>query len=221
MGVLRALGLKRRSLVGLAVIEGAWYSLAAGLVGAVVGMVAGWFIAARFGRAFALFAGEDFDFEFHYSLKASTVVAGFAAGTILTLIVVFFAARRTSRMTITAAIRNLPEPPAEKIVRPWPRRIRLAAFGILGVVGLVAPAGTPDAVIGKLHGAFSQAVRDPEIVKTMTDQGAEAAAANTPAEFAAFIASETEKFGKITQPTDEVHWLRISCGRHRCGTSNR
>src|SRR5438093_8849310 len=140
MGVLRALGLKRRSLVGLAVIEGAWYSVAAGLVGAVVGMVAGWFIAARFGRAFALFAGEDFDFEFHYSLKASTVVAGFAAGTILTLIVVFFAARRTSRMTITAAIRNLPEPPAEKIVRPWPRRIRLAAFGILGVVGLVTPA---------------------------------------------------------------------------------
>jgi putative ABC transport system permease protein len=140
MGVLRALGLKRRSLVGLAVIEGAWYSLAAGLVGAVVGMGAGWYIAARFGRAFALFAGEDFDFRFHYSLKLPTVVAGFAAGTFLTLIVVFFAARRTSRMTITAAIRNLPEPPPEKTVRPWPRRIRLAAFGILGLLGLAAPA---------------------------------------------------------------------------------
>ena len=33
----------------------------------------------------------------------------------------------------------------------------------------------------------------------MTDQGAEAAASNTPAEFAAFIASETEKLGKIVQ----------------------
>ena len=137
MGVLRALGLKRRGLVGLAVIEGAWYSLAAGLVGVVVGMGAGRFIAARFGRAFAEFAGEDFDFEFHYSLKAPTVVAGFAVGTFLTLLVVFIAARRTSRMTITAAIRNLPEPPAEKSRRPWPRRIRLAVFGLVGAAGIL------------------------------------------------------------------------------------
>jgi putative ABC transport system permease protein len=138
MGVLRALGLKRRGLVGLSVIEGAWYSLAAGIVGVVVGMLAGRFIASRFGQAFAEFAGEDFDFEFHYSLKAPTVVAGFAVGTFLTLVVVFFAARRTSRMTITAAIRNLPEPPAEKSSRPWPRRIRLAVFGLLGAAGLVS-----------------------------------------------------------------------------------
>jgi tripartite-type tricarboxylate transporter receptor subunit TctC len=65
--------------------------------------------------------------------------------------------------------------------------------------GLVAPAGTPDAVIGKLHGAFSQAVRDPAIVKTMIDQGAEATPSNTPAEFVAFIASETERLGKIVR----------------------
>ena len=140
MGVLRALGLKRRSLVGLSVIEGAWYSLAAGIVGVLVGVGAGRFIAARFGRAFAEFAGEDFDFEFHYSLKAPTVVAGFAVGTFLTLMVVYFAARRTSRMTITAAIRNLPEPPAEKSRRPWVGMIRLALFGLAGVVGVIAPS---------------------------------------------------------------------------------
>ena len=64
--------------------------------------------------------------------------------------------------------------------------------------GLVAPAGTPDAVIGKLNSAFVQAMRDPQIVKQMTDQGAEAVA-TTPAEFAAFIASETERFGKVVR----------------------
>jgi tripartite-type tricarboxylate transporter receptor subunit TctC len=64
--------------------------------------------------------------------------------------------------------------------------------------GLVAPAGTPDAVIGKLNSAFVQAMRDPQIVRQMTDQGAEAAA-TTPAEFAAFIASETERFGKVVR----------------------
>jgi len=62
--------------------------------------------------------------------------------------------------------------------------------------GLVAPAGTSDAVIDKLNAAFVRAVRDPNVVKQMTEQGAEAVA-TTPAEFAAFIASETERFGKV------------------------
>ena len=64
--------------------------------------------------------------------------------------------------------------------------------------GLVAPAGTPDAVIDKLNAAFVRAVRDPNVVKQMTEQGAEVVA-TTPAEFAAFIASETERFGKVVR----------------------
>jgi tripartite-type tricarboxylate transporter receptor subunit TctC len=64
--------------------------------------------------------------------------------------------------------------------------------------GLVAPAGTPAPVIAKLNAAFAQAVRDPEIVKQITEQGAEAVA-TTPTEFAAFIASETERFGKVVR----------------------
>ena len=64
--------------------------------------------------------------------------------------------------------------------------------------GLVAPAGTPALVIAKLNAAFAQAVRDPEIVKQITEQGAEAVA-TTPTEFAAFIASETERFGKVVR----------------------
>src|SRR5215469_9517412 len=64
--------------------------------------------------------------------------------------------------------------------------------------GLVAPAGTPDAVIDKLNAAFVRGVRDPTVVKQMTEQGAEAVA-TTPGEFAAFIASETERFGKVVR----------------------
>ena len=64
--------------------------------------------------------------------------------------------------------------------------------------GLVAPAGTPDAVVGKLNAAFVQAVRDPEVVKQIADQGAEAAG-TTPARFAAFMAAETERIGKIVR----------------------
>jgi tripartite-type tricarboxylate transporter receptor subunit TctC len=64
--------------------------------------------------------------------------------------------------------------------------------------GLVAPADTPALVIGKLNAAFVQALRDPQIIKQMTDQGAEALA-STPAEFTAFIASETERLGKLVR----------------------
>src|SRR5262249_49701798 len=64
--------------------------------------------------------------------------------------------------------------------------------------GLVAPAATPPAVVAKLNAAFVRAVRDPSVVKQMTEQGAEAVA-TTPTEFAAFIASETERFGKVVR----------------------
>ena len=138
LGVLRALGLKRRPLVGLSVIEGALYSLAAGIVGTAVAVPAGRLVASRFGRAFAEFAGEDFDFRFDFYLKPVTLISGFAIGSFLTLVVVFFASRRTARMSITAAIRNLPEPPPERRrSRAWLRPARLALLGGIGVLGVI------------------------------------------------------------------------------------
>ena len=62
--------------------------------------------------------------------------------------------------------------------------------------GLVAPAGTPAPVIAKLNAAFVQAVRAPEVVKQMIDQGAEPVS-DTPQEFAAYIASEIKRLGTI------------------------
>ncbi len=81
---------------------------------------------------------------------------------------------------------------------PTMREVGFGGIELDAWFGLVAPAGTPDPVIDKLNAAFVKAVRDPELVKQITDQGAEAVA-TTPAEFAAFIASETERFGKIVR----------------------
>jgi tripartite-type tricarboxylate transporter receptor subunit TctC len=116
----------------------------------------------------------------------------------------FFVAYASVRSFLQAGKVRVLAVTSEKRLPAQPDVPTMAEAGFPGIAldawfGLVAPAGTPDAVIGKLHGAFSQAVRDPEIVKTLIDQGAEAAAPNTPAEFAAFIASETEKLGKIVQ----------------------
>jgi tripartite-type tricarboxylate transporter receptor subunit TctC len=79
----------------------------------------------------------------------------------------------------------------------------MAEAGFAGIeidtwFGLVAPAGTPEAVIGKLNAAFVQAVRAPDVAKQMADQGSDAVT-STPAEFAAFIAAQTERVGKIVR----------------------
>jgi tripartite-type tricarboxylate transporter receptor subunit TctC len=81
---------------------------------------------------------------------------------------------------------------------PTMREAGFAGIEVDTWFGLVAPAGTPDAVIGKLNAAFVQAVRDPDVAKQMAVQGADAIV-DTPAEFAAFIASQTERMGKIVR----------------------
>lgn len=62
--------------------------------------------------------------------------------------------------------------------------------------GLLAPAGTPEPVIGKLNAAFVQAVHAPEVVKQIIDQGAEPVS-NTPQEFAAVIEKEIKRQAAI------------------------
>jgi len=64
--------------------------------------------------------------------------------------------------------------------------------------GLFAPAGTPEDAITALHGAFARAVKDPEVVRHIEDQGTEAVT-DTPEEFAAFIAAEVERWGAIVR----------------------
>jgi putative ABC transport system permease protein len=139
LGVLRALGLSRAALAGLSVTEGALYSLLAGILGTAAGAAVGQLVAARFGDVFAAYAGSDSYAGLSFSLKAPTLVTAFASGAVLTLAVIFVASRRTSLMTITAAIRDLPEPPAERKPRPWLRRARLASCTVIGCVALVPP----------------------------------------------------------------------------------
>ena len=136
LGILRALGLARRRLVLLSVIEGAVYSLAAAAAGMLLGIPAGRVISTRFAHAFSEFGGGNFDFRFTFSVKGSTLALAFALGSILTLAVVFITSRRTSRMSIPAAIRNLPEP-AKDSRRGRLRRVLVALAAVAGVAGVI------------------------------------------------------------------------------------
>ena len=64
--------------------------------------------------------------------------------------------------------------------------------------GLVAPAGTPAAIVRKLNEEFVKALRSPDILK-MFDQQAADALPTTPAEFAKLIASDIDRLGKVVR----------------------
>ena len=64
--------------------------------------------------------------------------------------------------------------------------------------GMVAPAATPPAVIAKLHKATVDALKSPEVRDKLVSQGA-ILVGNTPEEFAAYIQSEIDKWGKVAK----------------------
>lgn len=71
-------------------------------------------------------------------------------------------------------------------------------FGFDSWAGLFAPAGTPAAVIARLHDEVAQILSQPEIKNQLSGLGAEPAV-NTPQQFAAMIRSETTKWAKVVK----------------------
>ena len=70
-------------------------------------------------------------------------------------------------------------------------------FEALSWVGVVAPAGTPSAVVQKISDLFGAAMRNPDLVKRLADLGA-AATTNTPAEFKTFLTADRSKWQRLS-----------------------
>ena len=64
--------------------------------------------------------------------------------------------------------------------------------------GVVAPAGTPEAVIARLNAEINRALATPELKARLVAEGAEAAP-TTPQAFGAFIAAEIERWRPVIQ----------------------
>jgi tripartite-type tricarboxylate transporter receptor subunit TctC len=71
-------------------------------------------------------------------------------------------------------------------------------FDVTSWYGIVAPAGTPNDVITRLHNEMTKALNEPDVRERLAGLGAEPVA-NTPAEFAAMIKSETAKWSRIVK----------------------
>jgi tripartite-type tricarboxylate transporter receptor subunit TctC len=63
---------------------------------------------------------------------------------------------------------------------------------------LLAPAGTPDDIVARLHAESAKALREADVIERLARDGAEPVG-NTPQETARYIVSEIDKWGKAVK----------------------
>lgn len=71
-------------------------------------------------------------------------------------------------------------------------------YGPIAWQGLLAPAGTPKAIVDKLSAAMQKAAQNPQLAEKWRSYGGELKA-NTPAEFAAFIKADAARWGQVVR----------------------
>jgi len=72
-------------------------------------------------------------------------------------------------------------------------------FEVVGWYGLLTTAGTPAPVIKKLHAELVRILGEPDVKTLYANAGLETAISASPAQFAAYIASEREKWAKVVK----------------------
>jgi putative ABC transport system permease protein len=155
LGMLRAVGMKRSHLIRAFVIQGAFYALGAGILGAFLGVGVGWAIAKLAAPIFGGF--DEFSLDLNFAIDPQSLVVGFCSGVLISLLTIFVTSIRISRINIIRAIRDLPEPTLYATRR---RTIILGSVVALFALGaFIASIGEPAmwaaAVLGPPVGAFS------------------------------------------------------------------
>ncbi|MFZ3339088.1 MAG: tripartite tricarboxylate transporter substrate-binding protein [Xanthobacteraceae bacterium] len=75
----------------------------------------------------------------------------------------------------------------------------LPGYEAFGWIGFGAPKGTPAGIVATLNKAFNAALADANVKARLIDLGGIEMEPNTPAEFAKFIAADTDKWRKVVQ----------------------
>ena len=136
LGMLRAVGLRRSSLVASFSLEGWIYALGSALLGALVGILVGRaiiFVAADIFTS----GSEELSLDLRYTFDSSSLTGGFAIGFFISLVTVVLSSLVIAKLNVIRAIRDLPEPP-----RTSKQRIVVRLAGIVLMVIGVAVAVT-------------------------------------------------------------------------------
>ena len=148
------------------------------------------------GVMFAQSAGVELvHVPYRGSAQALTdLVAGVVASAFADLLVVLpqIRAGAVRALAVTSAGRHplLPEVPVVADTLP--------GFAAASWQGLFAPPGTPPAILERLHAEVARAMQSPDIRDDFARQGF-LVEATTPADFAAFVASETARWGAVVR----------------------
>ena len=74
----------------------------------------------------------------------------------------------------------------------------LAGYEVTAWNGVLAPAGTPGPIVGRLYKETLAVLRDPEVAERYAGLGAEPLG-NTPQQFAALVAADVKKWGDVAR----------------------
>jgi tripartite-type tricarboxylate transporter receptor subunit TctC len=148
---------------------------------------------------FKLRTGTDFT---HVPYKGSAdAVAGIVAGQVHILfgevagLLPLVRAGKIRALGVSSAARNALAPELPTLIEGG-----LSDFVALTFTGVVAPAGTPASIVGKLNGAINESLKSPEIVAALGKLGAEVRTGSAD-EFAAFIAKERTRWVDVVTRT--------------------
>ncbi len=108
LGMVRAIGMRRSQIVSMLLFEGGMYDMLAAAAGILSGLGLGLLIVLLVSPTIARIG-----FPLQVQVQPSSMIVAFCLGLLFTLATIWLAAWTVSRMTIAAALRDLPEPPAE------------------------------------------------------------------------------------------------------------
>jgi len=111
MGMLRAIGMRRRELVYTYFFEGVVYSAGSALAGTFLGVGVGYFLIYLVGAVLGNDGISRTAILDSFTVTGQSLVIAYVAGFLLTLVTVIVACRRASNLNIVRAIRDVPEPP--------------------------------------------------------------------------------------------------------------
>lgn len=110
MGMLRAVGMRRRDLILAFYFEGLAYSAGSALAGTFVGVGVGYLLAYEFSLLFASGSLTSSAILASFTVTTASLIESYVLGFLLTLVTVIVASWRASRLNIVRAIRDIPEP---------------------------------------------------------------------------------------------------------------
>jgi tripartite-type tricarboxylate transporter receptor subunit TctC len=80
---------------------------------------------------------------------------------------------------------------------PTPTEAGYPGVVVVGWSGILAPAGTPQPIVNKLHDAFVKALAMPDVSAAILKSGSKAVSSRTPDDFARYIKAESDKFHPV------------------------